>query len=127
MAANLEQTDIGMQRNYTKPRDKVPSAGSWLAGRRPLYRELILQAKAAGILNAIAHHTHFGYSNHGKGEDEGGEVLNPSLTMCLELVASRGLLEACCQTRQQILARKVIIYKHIERLQIVAPEPANAV
>lgn len=127
MPAKLEQTDIGMLRIYMKPRDKVPGTGSWLAGRRPLYRELVLQAKAAGILNAIAHHTHFGYSNHGKVQDEGGEVLNPSLTMCVELVASREMLETFCQTHEEILSGKVIIYKHIERWQVVVAQPANAV
>ena len=127
MPAKLEQTYIGMLRIYMKPRDKVAGAGSWLAGRRPLYLELVLQAKAAGILNAISHHTHFGYSNHGKVEDEGGEVLNTSLTMCVELVASRDMLEAFCKTHEHILAGKVITYKHIERWQFVTAEPANAV
>lgn len=123
MPTKLVQTDIGMLRVYMKPRDKVSGSGGWLSGRRPLYRELVLQAKTAGILNAIAHHTHFGYSNHGKIQDDGGEVLNPSLTMCVELVASREMLETFCQTHAEILAGKVIIYKHIERWQVRLEPP----
>lgn len=59
----LNSKEIGMIGIYIKPRERT--GGKGLFGARLLYRELVTQAKAAGILNAVAHHTHFGYSNHG--------------------------------------------------------------
>ncbi|MFX9181059.1 DUF190 domain-containing protein, partial [Acinetobacter baumannii] len=85
-------------RIYLKPREKAVGVGRRFLGARLLYRELVMQAKAAGIMNATAHHTHFGYSNRGKLEDEGYEVPNPDLTMCVELIAPRPDLEEFCRT-----------------------------
>jgi H+/Cl- antiporter ClcA/PII-like signaling protein len=110
----LAHKEIGMVRIYLKPKEKAVGAGSRFFGGRPLYRELVMLAKAAGIMNATAHHTHFGYSNRGKLEEEGYEVPNPDLTMCVELIAPRADLEEFCRTHGDMLKRKVIIYKHIE-------------
>lgn len=114
MEGALTETVMGMLRIYLRPRDKAPGRGGWFGGRRPLYRELILQAKEAGIVNAIAHHTQFGFSNHGRVEDMGGEVLNPNLTICVELVANRTVLEHFCRTHGTLLAGKVILFAPIE-------------
>jgi len=110
----LVLNEIGMIRIYLKPREKAVGVGNRLFGGRPLYRELVMQAKAAGIMNATAHHTHFGYSNRGKLEEEGFEVPNPELTMCVELIAPRPDLEEFCRTNGDMLKRKVIVYKHVE-------------
>ncbi|WP_371422638.1 hypothetical protein [Tardiphaga sp.] len=48
---------------------------------KPLYRELVAQAKRDGIMNAIAHHTHYGYSNHGPVRGNGSAIADPHLTM----------------------------------------------
>lgn len=114
----LHSTEIGMVRIYMKPREKTPGKGGWF-GSKPLYRGLVLQAKAAGIMNAVAHHTHFGYSNSGKLEDEGFEILNPDLTMCVEMIASREQLEEFCRTHGAFLKHKVIVYKHLEQWDVV--------
>lgn len=105
--------EIGMVRIYMTAREKVAKRG-WF-GAKLLYRELVIQAKAAGIMNASAHHTHFGYSNGGKLQDEGIEIPNLELTICVELIAPRAKLEAFCQTHGVLLGRKVIVYKHIEQ------------
>ncbi|MGO7673601.1 DUF190 domain-containing protein [Rhizobium ruizarguesonis] len=115
----LALKEIGMVRIYMKPREKTPGSGGRLFGGRPLYRELVMQAKAAGIMNAVAHHTHFGYSNGGKLQDEGVEIPNPDLTMCVELIAARDQLETFCRTHGDLLKAKVVIYKHIEHWDIV--------
>jgi PII-like signaling protein len=114
----LAHKDIGMIRIYLKPREKAVGAGRRFFGPRPLYRELVMQAKAAGIMNATAHHTHFGYSNRGKLEDEGFEVPNPDLTMCVELIAPRPDLEEFCRTHGDMLKHKVIVYKHVEHWNV---------
>lgn len=115
----LSSREVGMVRIYMKPREKAASTGGWFGGGKPLYRELVMQAKAAGIMNAVAHHTHFGYSNSGKLQDEGFEIPNPDLTMCVELIADRELLEEFCRTHGSLLKNKVIIYKHIEHWDVL--------
>lgn len=93
--------------------------GNRLFRCRPLYRELVMRAKDAGIMNATARHTLFGYSNRGKLEDEGFELFNPDLTMCVELIAPREELEDFCRTHGDLLKRKVIVFKHIEHWDLV--------
>lgn len=115
--SQLSSREIGMVRIYMKPREKMPGKGSWFSAR-PLYRELVMQAKVHGIMNAIAHHTHFGYSNHGKVQDDGFEIPNPELTMCVELISERPTLEDFCKTHSDLLKHKVIIYKHIEHWDV---------
>ncbi len=121
----LSSREVGMVRIYMKPREKAVGKGGRFGGGKPLYRELVMQAKAAGIMNAVAHHTHFGYSNSGKLQDEGFEIPNPDLTMCVELIADRGQLEEFCRTHGPILTNKVIIYKHIEHWDVLGHEIAT--
>jgi H+/Cl- antiporter ClcA/PII-like signaling protein len=116
---NFAPKEIGMVRIYMKPREKARGGAKSLFGARPLYRELILSAKSSGIMNAVAHHTHFGYSNHGKPQDEGFELQNPDLTMCVELIGERHQLEAFARKNGGALKGKVIIYKHIEHWDVV--------
>ncbi|KNY31795.1 DUF190 domain-containing protein [Agrobacterium genomosp. 3 str. CIP 111-78] len=121
----LHSTEIGMVRIYMKPREKTSGKSGWF-GAKPLYRELVLQAKSAGIMNAVAHHTHFGYSNSGKLQDEGFEIPNPDLTMCVEMIASRDQLEEFCRTHGALLKNKVIVYKHLEQWDVVHHDVAAA-
>lgn len=115
----LSSREVGMVRIYMKPRETALGKGSWFGGGKPLYRELVMQAKAAGIMNAVAHQTHFGYSNSGRLQDEGFEIPNPDLTMCVELIADREQLERFCRTHGTLLRNKVIIYKHIEHWDVL--------
>jgi len=111
--------EIGMLRIYLKPADKrkQPGIRGFLAAR-PLYRELIDAAKKDGIMNAHAHHTHYGYSNHGKVRASDPELGSPDLTMCIELIAPKAQLDIFCRTHGELLKDKVIIYKHIEHWDI---------
>lgn len=111
--------EIGMIRIYLKPSDKkkVPGIRGFLAAR-PVYRELVDAAKRDGLLNAHAHHTHYGYSNRGKVRAQDPELGNPELTMCVEVIATKDQLEMYCRTHGDLLQDKVIIYKHIEHWDI---------
>lgn len=100
-----------------KPRERTTGKG-WF-NSRPLYRDLVLRAKEAGIANAVAHQTHFGYSNHGRLQDEGFEIPNPDLTMCVELIAPRDQLEDFCRLHGALLANKVIVYKHLKQWGVI--------
>src|SRR5262249_3654624 len=67
MKHKVRTREIGQVRIYMTPRDKRQRAGirNKLFGK-PLYQEIIDAAKVHGILNATAHHTHYGYSNNGR-------------------------------------------------------------
>lgn len=120
----LTSREVGMVRIYMKPREKAVGKAAWFGSGKPHYRELVMQAKAAGIMNAVAHSTHFGYSNHGKLQQEGVEIPNPDLTMCVELIADREQLEDFCCTHGALLRNKVIVYKHIEHWDVLGHEIA---
>lgn len=108
-------SEIGMVRIYVKPSDKLGKGSArtlWTA--KPLYRELVVQAKADGIMNAVAHYTHYGFSNHGTVRENGSEVNDPQLTMCVELIGQREQLELFWHRHGDLLADKVIVYKHLE-------------
>ncbi len=79
---------------------------------------MVAQAKADGIMNAVAHHTHYGYSNHGPVRENGSEAADPHLTMCVELIGQRAELETFCRRHGDLLATKVIVYKHLEHWTI---------
>ncbi len=110
--------ETGMLRIYLKPGERIKVAEAILFSHRPLYRELVTAARRAGIVNAVAHHTHFGYSNHGALEDRGVELANPHLTMCVELIGERETLELFCRQHGEHLRNKVIVYKHLEHWHI---------
>lgn len=116
--------EIGMIRIYLKPANQRKQPG-WrgLFTSRPLYRELVDAAKREGVMNAHAHHTHYGYSNHGKVRAHDPETGSPELTMCVELIAPKDQLEIFCCSQGELLKDKVIIYKHIERWDIHDYDP----
>ena len=76
-------------------------------------------------MNAVAHHTHFGYSNNGKLQEEGVEIPNPDLTICVEMIAPRDKLEDFCRTHGAFLKNKVILYKHLEHWDVVNHDVAT--
>lgn len=117
---SVTSSEIGMIRIYLKPSDKAAKAKRAFWAARPLYRALVEQAKADGIMNAVAHHTQHGYSNHGPVRENGAEIADPHLTMCVELIGQRAQLETFCRRHGDLLANKVIVYKHLEHW-IVGP------
>jgi hypothetical protein len=119
----LTRREAGLIRIYLKPNDlgKTKATG-WFRSRPLLYRDIILAAKAFGITNAHAHHTHFGYSNNGQIQQDIGDLPNPHLTMCVELVCDREKLEAFCREHALLLAEKVIVYKPLERWSVKLPD-----
>jgi hypothetical protein len=45
-------------------------------------------------------------------------MINPHLTMCVELIGPRGELEDFCRRHGDLLANKVIVYKHLEHWSV---------
>ena len=122
MTHHIQQGEIGMLRIYVRPKDRFVQLGHGrfraAFSHRPLYQELIQQAKRAGLINAVAHHTHYGFSNGGGVQQFETEGMNPELTMCVELIGPRTTLEDFCRGQGALLAGKVIVYKHLEHWRV---------
>jgi hypothetical protein len=113
----LSASDVGMVRIYVKARDRMPNKGARsLWSSRPLHRELVLEAKKSGLINAVVHHTQYG--NHGRVEDFSAEISNPELTACVEIIGHRPDLETFVRQHGALLSGKVIIFKHLERWNV---------
>jgi PII-like signaling protein len=113
--------EVGMIRIYLKPGERAEGSKIRnIFAARPLYRKIVQEAKSAGIMNAVAHHAHYGYSNHGHIQETGIETPNPDLTVCVELIAPRKNLEQFCRTHGALLEKKVVIYKHLEHWTITS-------
>ncbi len=112
----VHHREVGMLRIYLKPSDKIGPRRFW--GAKPLYRELIRTAKADGIINAVAQNTHYGFSNHEPIRENGSEIADPHLTICVELVGDRDQLDLFCRRHGDLLGDKVIVYKRLEHWTI---------
>lgn len=118
----VKTREIGQVSIYMAPRERRQKVGKglqrMLSGGAPLYIEIIKAAKQDGLLNATAHHTHYGYSGSGTVQAEGVEVANPNLNLCVELIGPRDELELFCRKHGHLLQDKVIVYKHMEHWQL---------
>lgn len=116
----VQHREVGMLRIYMKPSDRIGQRSlRTLWGAKPLYRELIRTAKDDGIINAVAQHTHYGFSNHGPIRENGSEAADPHLTICVELVGERDQLDMFCRRHGDLLGDKVIVYKQLEHWSVV--------
>lgn len=129
MNASTHQVTIletGMLRIYLASKEQFrPQGAGWLRGAlttRPMYQELVRQAKQAGLVNANAHRTHYGYSNHSHIQATDAERSNAELTMCVELIGPKPRLEAFCREHGALLRDKVMVFKHLERWQVGAAD-----
>ncbi|HEX4071994.1 MAG TPA: voltage-gated chloride channel family protein [Planctomycetaceae bacterium] len=109
--------EIGQLRIFLTTRERKNKGFRGLFGK-PIYQEIILAAKQDGVLNAVAHRMHFGYSGQGKIEDDKHEIPNEYLTMCVELIGERPQLELFCQKHAAMLCDKVVVYEKLERWDV---------
>ncbi|RYF58439.1 MAG: hypothetical protein EOO39_34255 [Cytophagaceae bacterium] len=112
----LHKTELGKLRIYLTPAEKMARPG--FLGRllgKPLGRELVHLAKAAGILNATIHHAHYGYTNQGQLQEDHPEHGNPRLNIYVEMIDRKDVLEGFCQTYYELLRNKTMVYKAVER------------
>jgi len=116
---HIVSREMGKVRIYLTPRDRLPAKG--LLARlnaRPVYREIVKAAKHDGVKNAAAFTTHFGYTNGGKVQSQGAEISNPQLTICVELIDTKDVLETFCRQHGDLLKGRTIIYKQVEHWDI---------
>ncbi|HWE03735.1 MAG TPA: voltage-gated chloride channel family protein [Tepidisphaeraceae bacterium] len=119
--------EIGQVRIYMTPGEKRKGMGFKGMFSKPLYQEIIDAAKVDGILNAAAHHTHYGYSGNGKVQSNNQELPNQMLNLCVELIAHRDQLELFCRKHGDLLEGRVIVYKHMEHWDISHHDTIRAV
>lgn len=120
----VDVREVGQVRIYMMQgeRSKKPGTGlkNWLSGSTPLYRAIIKTAKQDGLMNATAHHTHYGFSGNGHVQSGDLETPNPSLNLYVELIGPREELELFCRKHGTLLKDKMVLYKHIEHWEISA-------
>ena len=120
----IETREIGQVRIYMTPGERRKKNGKGikgvLPGGAPLYMEIIKSAKQDGLMNATAHHTHYGFSGNGHVQTNVTEVANPNLNLCVELIGPREELETFCRKHGDLLRGKVVVYKHMEHWDIGA-------
>jgi H+/Cl- antiporter ClcA/PII-like signaling protein len=114
----VKAREIGQVRIYMTPREKRKASGIKGFFGKPLYQEIIDAAKADGILSAVAHHTHYGYSGQGQIQSDVQEMPNSSINLCVELIGDREQLEQFCRHHGDLLKGRVIVYKHMEHWDI---------
>ena len=120
----VDAREVGQVRIYMMQGERSKKTGkglkNWLSGGAPLYREIIKAAKQDGLMNATAHHTHYGFSGNGQVQSGDMEIPNPSLNLYVELIGPRDELELFCRKHGTLLKDKVVLYKHIEHWEISA-------
>lgn len=115
MQTKIKTHKLGKLRIYLATDETVKSA-SLLHKIFPKnkYRQIVIEAKKDGIMNASVFNTHFGYSNNGKIQQMSAETGNSGLTICIELIDNRDKLEAFFCKHKGILKGKVVVFKEVE-------------
>jgi PII-like signaling protein len=117
MENKIRTHSLGKLLIYIKPADKIKHGKLTFFRKlfpKSAYIHIIQDAKAEGILNASAYNTHFGFSNSESIQSFSVEGSNSNLTMCVELVDTRGKLETFFLRHKAYLKGKVVIYKEVE-------------
>ena len=120
----VDVREVGQVRIYMMQGERSKKTGTglknWLSGSAPLYRDIIRAAKQDGLMNATAHHTHYGFSGNNTVQSGDLEMPNPSLNLYVELIGPRDELELFCRKHGSLLKDKIVLYKHIEHWEISA-------
>lgn len=115
MQTKIKTHKLGKLRIYLPNNEKVKSAS--LLGKmfpKSAYRQVIVEAKKDGIMNASVFPTHFGYSKNGRIQEMSIEAGNAGLTICIELIDTREKLEGYFTKHKEVLQGKVVVYKEVE-------------
>ena len=102
-STQFDTHEIGQLRIFLTARERRHKGFRGLFGK-PVYQEIIHAAKQDGVLNAVAHRMHFGYSGQGNIEHDKHEIPNENLTLCVELIGERPQLEPFCQKHAAMLS-----------------------
>jgi PII-like signaling protein len=124
-SAQFGAREIGQLRIFLTAREQRQKGLRGLFGK-PVYQEIIHAAKQDGVLSAVAHRTHFGYSGDGKSVDASQATSSEYLTLCVELIGERLQLEQFCQKHAILMGDKVVVYEKMERWDVGTPVASDA-
>jgi hypothetical protein len=69
--------------------------------------------------------THYGFAARGPVQSRETETINSQLTLCVELVDGKNVLEVFCRRHGALLESKTVVYQSVERWEMhAAPELA---
>ena len=110
---------------YLRPRDRMGM--TWFARLigRPMYLELLIRAKEAGITHAVARRTLASYSHENVIQTNGAEIPNPWQWLCVEMLGDRRQLETFCKCQADILTGKMVVFRPAELWEISALQTAK--
>ena len=115
----ITERALGKLQIYIKPKDKLKGI-SLLERLRPkqVYREIVKNAKAEGLMNASVYQTHSGFSLNDKIRVAHPELDNSDLALCVELIDEKPKLEAFCKNNAALLKGRMIVFKAVEFWEI---------
>lgn len=87
---------------------------SGLFQRRPLYRDIIHAARAAGFTCSNAHFAHYGFWKGGAIQQTLGEIPNTLLSVYVDILGSQDQLKAFCLSHETLLKKTALYFKPAE-------------
>lgn len=120
---HVEHHEIGSLRIFFATGEKRPrkkGLRNFLRGRRPMYMELIQEAKKQHLLQGTAHNTYYGFSGKGAVQAEMSEIPNPHMNMCVELIGPKEALEQFCRDHAELLNGKLMFYTRLDTWRLKA-------
>ena len=120
---HVESHEAGSLRIFFAVSEKRPrkkGLRNFLRGRRPMYQELIDEAKKQHLLQGTAHSTYYGFSGKGAVQAEMSELPNPHMNMCVELIGPKEALEQFCRQHAELLVGKMMYYTRLDTWRLRA-------
>lgn len=127
----LAAQKVGLVRIYLSHRDKRP-AQTWTERflSRPLYQDIIHQARDAGLTSATAKGMPYGFTRPGAAVENNyhPELGTVEVHIYVELIGPRDKLEAFLLLIAPLIENRVVVYKEVEHWNVpklhIAPETA---
>lgn len=123
---HVESSEVGTVRIFLAVGEKRPRKKGlrnflrYLCGRRPIYMEIVDEAKKQGLLQGTAHNTYYGFSGGGAVQAEMSELPNPSMSMCVELIGPKEALDQFCRQHSELLEGKAMFYARLDAWRLRA-------
>lgn len=82
--------------------------------RRPLYRDIVHAARAAGFTCSNAHFSHYGFWRSGEIQQTLGEIPNTLLSVYVDILGDHEELKAFCLSHEALLKDTSLYFKSAE-------------
>lgn len=82
--------------------------------RRPLYRDIVHAARAAGFTCSNAHFSHYGFWRGGEIQQTLGEIPNTLLSVYVDILGNHEDLRAFCLSHESLLKDTSLYFKPAE-------------